>query len=71
MTYQDLRHAEWALWQLGPDAEALTPPELRTALRERAVAMAGRYGEQGPSRGRAGPGSGGRRTRGTPRRAAP
>ncbi|WLW50614.1 helix-turn-helix transcriptional regulator [Streptomyces sp. YU58] len=44
-TFQDLRHAEWALWQLGTDAEALTPRSLRTALRDRAAAMAGRYGD--------------------------
>ncbi|KFG71896.1 hypothetical protein FM21_30455 [Streptomyces mutabilis] len=25
VTFQDLRHAEWALWQLGTDAEALAP----------------------------------------------
>ena len=44
-TFQDLRHAEWALWQLGTDAEALTPQSLRTALHDRAAAMAGRYGD--------------------------
>ncbi|BEL04600.1 YafY family protein [Actinoplanes sichuanensis] len=43
VTFQDLRHAVWALWQLGPDAEALTPPALRTALRDRATALAVRY----------------------------
>ncbi|MET9394108.1 WYL domain-containing protein [Streptomyces sp. NPDC006624] len=42
-TFQDLRHAEWALWQLGPDAEALTPASLRTALHHRASALATRY----------------------------
>ncbi|MEU1280458.1 WYL domain-containing protein [Streptomyces sp. NPDC005805] len=49
VTFQDARHAEWALWQLGLDAEALTPPSLRTALRTRGAALAARYGE--PSRG--------------------
>ncbi|MEU4996662.1 WYL domain-containing protein [Streptomyces sp. NPDC021622] len=44
VTFQDPRHAEWALWQLGTDAEALTPRSLRTALRNRAAAMATRYG---------------------------
>ncbi|MDR3079701.1 MAG: WYL domain-containing protein, partial [Streptomyces sp.] len=44
LTFQDARHAEWALWQLGPDAEALTPTTLRTALRRRAAEMAERYG---------------------------
>jgi predicted DNA-binding transcriptional regulator YafY len=43
-TFQDLRHAEWALWQLGTDAEALTPEPLRTRLRDRAAAMVARYG---------------------------
>ncbi|MEV4280051.1 helix-turn-helix transcriptional regulator [Actinoplanes xinjiangensis] len=43
VTYQDLRHAVWALWQLGPDAEALTPPSLRAALRDRAAAIVARY----------------------------
>ncbi|CAL9325252.1 WYL domain-containing protein [Streptomyces olindensis] len=42
-TFQDLRHAEWALWQLGPDAEVLSPESLRTSLRDRAAAMAARY----------------------------
>ncbi|MEV8014927.1 WYL domain-containing protein [Streptomyces sp. NPDC086554] len=44
VTFQDPRHAEWALWQLGTDAEALTPQSLRTALRNRAAEMATRYG---------------------------
>ncbi|GIG64370.1 helix-turn-helix transcriptional regulator [Phytomonospora endophytica] len=45
VTYQDLRHAVWALWQLGMDAEALAPPSLREALRERAARVAERYGD--------------------------
>ncbi|MDX2560933.1 WYL domain-containing protein [Streptomyces sp. TX20-6-3] len=44
LTYQDAWHAEWALWQLGMDAEALAPQSLRTALRDRATALAARYG---------------------------
>lgn len=44
VTFQDARHAEWALWQLATDAEALAPPSLRTALRDRALALAARYG---------------------------
>ncbi|MFJ3792931.1 helix-turn-helix transcriptional regulator [Kitasatospora sp. NPDC090091] len=44
-TFQDLRHAEWALWQLGTDAEALAPASLRTSLRDRAAAIATRYGD--------------------------
>ncbi len=43
VTFQDTRHAEWALWQLGTDAEALSPPALRTALRDRATALSTRY----------------------------
>lgn len=43
VTFQDARHAEWALWQLGTDAEALAPQWLRTALRDRAVAIATCY----------------------------
>ncbi|MGI5365391.1 helix-turn-helix transcriptional regulator [Streptomyces iakyrus] len=45
VTFQDLRHAEWALWQLGTDAEALAPEALRTALHDRAAAMAARYAD--------------------------
>ncbi|RSM40888.1 WYL domain-containing protein [Amycolatopsis balhimycina DSM 5908] len=45
VTFQDSRHAEWALWQLGTDAEALAPASLRTALRDRAAAIAARYGD--------------------------
>jgi predicted DNA-binding transcriptional regulator YafY len=44
VTFQDPWHAEWALWQLTTDAEALAPPSLRTALRDRAAAIAARYG---------------------------
>ncbi|MFF3673066.1 helix-turn-helix transcriptional regulator [Streptomyces sp. NPDC002120] len=43
VTFQDFRHADWALWQLGTDAEALAPQSLRTSLRDRAAAMAARY----------------------------
>ncbi|MFI6088367.1 helix-turn-helix transcriptional regulator [Streptomyces sp. NPDC051218] len=44
VTFQDARHAEWALWELGIDAEALAPQSLRTSLRDRASALADRYG---------------------------
>ncbi|MGV9325148.1 helix-turn-helix transcriptional regulator [Streptosporangium sandarakinum] len=44
VTFQDPRHAEWALWQLGTDAEALAPQWLRDSLRDRASAVAARYG---------------------------
>ncbi|MEU9161906.1 WYL domain-containing protein [Streptomyces sp. NPDC048424] len=45
VTFQDFRHAEWALWQLSTDAEALAPQSLRTSLRNRGAAMAARYGD--------------------------
>jgi predicted DNA-binding transcriptional regulator YafY len=44
VTFQDARHAEWALWQLATAAEVLAPRWLRTALRDRAAAIAARYG---------------------------
>ncbi|GAB2948662.1 YafY family protein [Micromonospora polyrhachis] len=44
VTFQDSRHAEWALWQLATNAEALAPQWLRTSLRNRAAAIATRYG---------------------------
>ncbi|WP_028922056.1 helix-turn-helix transcriptional regulator [Pseudonocardia acaciae] len=44
VTFQDSRHAQWALWQLATDAEALSPEWLRTSLRDRAAAIATRYG---------------------------
>jgi predicted DNA-binding transcriptional regulator YafY len=43
LTFQDLRHAEWALWQLGTRAEVLSPPELRQALHQQAVEVANSY----------------------------
>ncbi len=45
-TFQDPRHAEWALWQCADDAEALAPPWLRDSLRRRAAAIAARYAEE-------------------------
>ncbi|GEC03850.1 transcriptional regulator [Streptomyces spinoverrucosus] len=44
VTFQDARHAEWALWQLTTDVEALSPQWLRTSLRNRAAAIVSRYG---------------------------
>jgi predicted DNA-binding transcriptional regulator YafY len=44
VTFQDARHAEWALWQLGLSAEALAPQWLRDALGSRAAALARHYG---------------------------
>ncbi|NNH68482.1 WYL domain-containing protein [Nocardia uniformis] len=43
VTFQDPRHAEWALWQLATNAEALAPQWLRTSLHSRAAAIATRY----------------------------
>ncbi|MFI0372679.1 helix-turn-helix transcriptional regulator [Actinomadura sp. 1N219] len=43
VTFQDPRHAEWALWQLAMSAEALAPQWLRVALRDRAAAIVARY----------------------------
>ncbi|MGI5488834.1 helix-turn-helix transcriptional regulator [Microtetraspora malaysiensis] len=43
VTFQDSRHAEWALWQLSTNAEALAPQWLRTSLRNRAAAIATCY----------------------------
>lgn len=43
VTFQDARHAEWALWQLATNAEAVTPHWLRTSLHDRATAIAARY----------------------------
>ncbi len=45
VTFEDLRHAVWAVWQLDTDAEALAPDALRDALHERAAALAHRYDE--------------------------
>lgn len=45
VTFQDPRHAEWALWQLATDGEALAPQWLRDSLHNRAAAIATRYGD--------------------------
>lgn len=45
VTFQDSRHAEWALWQLGPDAEVVSPQWLRTSLRARAEEIVAIYKE--------------------------
>ncbi len=52
VTFQDSRHAEWALWQLSTDAEALGPQSLRTSLRDRAAAMATSYRASSDGRAR-------------------
>lgn len=46
-SFQDLRHAVWALWQLDTGAEALSPDVLRSALRDRASEVVERYSESG------------------------
>lgn len=43
VTFEDLRHAVWAIWQLDTDAEVLAPGPLREALRARATTLAARY----------------------------
>ena len=43
VTFQDARHAEWALWQLATQAEVLSPESLRRSLHDRAAAMLTRY----------------------------
>jgi predicted DNA-binding transcriptional regulator YafY len=42
--FGDLRHAVRVVWSLAPDAEALDPPELVTALRSRAEAVVAAHG---------------------------
>ncbi|MBE1582371.1 helix-turn-helix transcriptional regulator [Nonomuraea angiospora] len=49
VSFQDSRHAEWALWQLAMSAEALAPQWLRDSLRDRATAIASRYEVSSPS----------------------
>ncbi|MFG1699804.1 helix-turn-helix transcriptional regulator [Nonomuraea sp. NPDC049309] len=44
VSFQDRRHAVWALWQLAAGAEALSPQWLRDDLYARATAIATRYG---------------------------
>lgn len=43
MSFEDVRHAVWALWQLGTDAEALAPEAVCSALSTRAETLASRY----------------------------
>lgn len=43
VTFQDLWHAEWALWQLGRHAEVFEPQIVRAALCSRATELARRY----------------------------
>ncbi|WP_353952468.1 WYL domain-containing protein [Knoellia sp. S7-12] len=43
VTFQDSRHAIWALWLLGASAQAVAPQWLRTSLRDRATTIAAFY----------------------------
>ncbi|MTB86827.1 WYL domain-containing protein [Aeromicrobium senzhongii] len=43
VTFEDLRHAVWAIWRLDTGAEVLAPESLRSALRDRAALLATRY----------------------------
>jgi predicted DNA-binding transcriptional regulator YafY len=43
LAFADLGHALGVIWAAGPDAEALGPEPLRTALAQRAAATAARY----------------------------
>lgn len=42
-TFQDARHADWAVWRLAPDVEVLAPSWLRAAVHDRAVDMVARH----------------------------
>lgn len=43
LIFQDLRHAEWALWQVASHSEVLAPQWLRSSLHDRAAAIATPY----------------------------
>ncbi|MGM1018776.1 MAG: helix-turn-helix transcriptional regulator [Actinomycetota bacterium] len=43
VTFEDLRHAVWAVWRLDTDAEVLAPESVREALYVRAEALTTRY----------------------------
>lgn len=43
VTFEDLRHAVWAVWQLETDAEVLAPDSAREAICQLAEAMIARY----------------------------
>ena len=43
VSFEDLRHAVWAVWQLDTAVEVLAPDELRAALRARSEVLADRY----------------------------
>lgn len=43
VTFEDLRHAVWAMWPLGTDADVLAPQSVRDAMYVRAEALAAHY----------------------------
>lgn len=43
LTFEDLRHAVWAIWQLDTAAEVLAPESLRAAIHDRAETLVSRY----------------------------
>lgn len=43
VTFEDLRHAVWAVWQVGTDAQVIAPDALREAISERAREIAALY----------------------------
>lgn len=45
VTFEDLRHAQWAIWQLDTAAKVLSPEVLRASLCERAEALLNRYSD--------------------------
>ncbi len=50
VSFEDLRHAVWAIWQLDTDADVIAPESLRAAVHERAATLAARY-SRSPTRG--------------------
>lgn len=43
VTFEDTRHAVWAVWRLGTDAEVIAPESVRDAIYARAEALTTRY----------------------------
>ncbi|WP_018155873.1 helix-turn-helix transcriptional regulator [Demetria terragena] len=43
VTFEDLRHATWAIWQLGTGVEVIKPEAVRAALHQRAAILLARY----------------------------
>ncbi|MEV4496296.1 WYL domain-containing protein [Micromonospora arborensis] len=49
VTFDNVGHAIWAVWQLGDDAEVLSPSSLRAALGRRAATIANLYDDSSPA----------------------